>query len=98
MFHWITTGLNGTPMSADFAKSLSMKTDGTSLIMLNPQRQIKLGDPVLKSKLVKKDIALNPDDPVWNEAEALDVPLSGQVHVPPRDQNLCGSRDGPVCV
>jgi len=88
VFTRITTGLNGTPMSADFAKSLSDE-DRWHLAhyVKSLQRQIKLGDPVLKSKLVKKDIALNPDDPVWNEAEALDVPLSGQVHVPPRNEN-----------
>ncbi len=88
IFTRITTGLNGTPMSADFAKSLSDE-DRWHLAhyVKSLQRPIKLGDPVLKSKLVKKEIALNPEDPVWNEAEPLDVPLSGQVHVPPRDQN-----------
>lgn len=88
IFTRITTGLNGTPMSADFAKSLSDE-DRWHLAhyVKSLQRPIKLGDVVLKSKLVKNDIVLNPDDPMWNQAEALDIPLSGQVHVPPRNEN-----------
>ena len=88
IFTRITTGLNGTPMSADFAKSLSDE-DRWHLAhyVKSLQRQVKSGDVVVKAKLVKAEIPLNADDPVWNQAEALDVLLSGQVHVPPREQN-----------
>ena len=75
-------------MSADFAKSLSDEYRlHLAHYVKSLQRPIKLGDVVLKSKLVKNDIVLNPDDPMWNQAEALDIPLSGQVHVPPRNEN-----------
>jgi DMSO reductase family type II enzyme heme b subunit len=88
IFTRITTGLNGTPMSADFAKSLSDE-DRWHLAhyVKSLQRPVKAGDVVLKAKTVNAEIPLNPDDPVWNQAEPLDITLSGQVHVPPREQN-----------
>lgn len=88
IFLRISTGLNGTPMSAEFAKNLSDEERwNLAHYVKSLQRPIKLGEVVLKSKLIKKDISLNPDDPIWNQAETLDVSLSGQVHVPPRNQN-----------
>ncbi len=84
----ISTGLNGTPMSAEFAKNLSDEERWHLVHYVKSlQKQIRLAEVVLKSKLIKKDIPLNPEDPIWNQAEALDIPLSGQVHVPPRNQN-----------
>jgi hypothetical protein len=54
-----------------------------SLIRKPPAR----GEPVVRSKRIDRDLPLAPDDPLWQEAEALDVPLSGQVVVAPRWQN-----------
>jgi DMSO reductase family type II enzyme heme b subunit len=84
----VSTGLNGTPMSAAFAEKLSDE-DRWHLAhyVKSLQKPLKLGEVVLKSRLIKKEIPLNPEDPLWNQAEALDVPLSGQVHAPPREEN-----------
>lgn len=88
IFLRISTGLNGTPMSAAFAEKLTDEERWhLAHYVKSLQRPIKLGEVVLKSKLIKKDIPLNPEDPIWNQAEALDVQLTGQVHVPPRNQN-----------
>ena len=42
---------------------------------------------VIKSKQLKSDLPDTPDDPRWEEAEPLDIPLSGQVIVKPRWHN-----------
>ncbi|MFQ5882567.1 MAG: ethylbenzene dehydrogenase-related protein, partial [Candidatus Methylomirabilales bacterium] len=83
-----TTGMDGTPMPT-FADVLS-EEDRWNLaayvrfLIKEPRAR---GEPVLKSKRVNRDLPLGPDDPLWQEAESLDVPLSGQVVVAPRWQN-----------
>ncbi len=88
IFTRFTTGMDGTPMPT-FADALS-EEDRWHLaayvrsLMKEPQAR---GEPVLKSKRVTRDFPLDPDDPLWREAEPLDVPLSGQVVMAPRWQN-----------
>lgn len=88
IFTRFTTGMDGTPMPS-FADVLS-EEDRWNLaayvrsLMKEPQAR---GEPVLKSKRVDRDLSLGPDDPLWQEAEPLEVPLSGQVVVAPRWQN-----------
>ncbi len=88
IFTRFTTGMDGTPMPS-FS---DMLTEGerwdlaayVKSIIKEPQvRQ----EPVLKSKLVDRDLPIDPNDPLWEEAVPLDVPLSGQVVVAPRWQN-----------
>jgi DMSO reductase family type II enzyme heme b subunit len=84
----VSTGLNGTPMSSEFAKSLSDEERWhLAHYVKSLQKPLKLGEVVLKSRFIKKEIPLNPADPLWDQAVALDVPLSGQVHVAPRNEN-----------
>ncbi len=88
IFTRFTTGMDGTPMPT-FADALS-EEDRWHLavyvrsLMKEPQAR---GEPVLKSKRLNRDLPLGPDDPLWLEAEPLDVPLSGQAVVAPRWQN-----------
>ena len=84
----ISTGLNGTPMSSEFAKSLSDEERWhLAHYVKSLQKTLKLDEVVLKSRLIKKEIPLDATDPLWDQAVSLDVPLSGQVHVSPRDEN-----------
>ncbi|MFQ5883420.1 MAG: c-type cytochrome [Candidatus Methylomirabilales bacterium] len=88
IFTRFTTGMDGTPMPS-FADVLSeedrwnLATYVRSLIR-EPQAG---GEPVVKSRRVNRDLPLDPDHPLWQEAETLNVPLSGQVIAAPRWQN-----------
>ena len=88
IFTRFTTSMDGTPMPS-FADTLSAQ-DRWDLaaypksLIKEPQAR---GEPVLKSKRIHQDLPPDPDHPLWQEAEPLDVPLSGQVIVAPRRQN-----------
>jgi DMSO reductase family type II enzyme heme b subunit len=88
IFTRFTTGLDGSPMPS-YIDTLS-EEERWSLaayvrsLIREPRAR---GEPVVKSRRVDRDLPLAPDDPLWQEAEALDVPLSGQVIVAPRWQN-----------
>lgn len=88
IFTRLTTGMDGTPMPT-FTDTLSEEDRWNlaayvrSLIKETETR----GEPVLKSKQVTQDLPLNPNDPLWQKAEPIEVPMSGQVIVPPRWQN-----------
>lgn len=88
IFTRFTTGMDGTPMPT-FADVLSVKDRWDLAVYVRSlikEPQAK-GEPVLRSKRVNRDLPLNPNHPLWEEAEPLDVPLSGQVIVAPRWQN-----------
>ncbi|MBI1987179.1 MAG: c-type cytochrome [Nitrospinae bacterium] len=82
-----TTGLNGTPMPS-YADSLTVEERWhlvnyvTSLI--RPERG---EERVLRPKRVEGSLPLDPNDPRWQQAPALNIPLGGQAFVRPRWQN-----------
>ena len=39
------------------------------------------------SALVEGEIPMGPDDPFWQAVDRVDIRMTGQVHVPPRNQN-----------
>ena len=39
------------------------------------------------SRKIDQEIPMDPDDPLWQEIDHVDVRMTGQVHVPPRNQN-----------
>ncbi len=84
-----TTGVNGTPMPS-YADNLSDEERwqlahyvGTMI-----KEEEKAGsDVVLKSKFLKGDVPNAPNDSSWEEAEPIEIALSGQVIAKPRWQN-----------
>lgn len=88
IFTRFTTGMDGTPMPS-FSETLSEEERwnlAAYVSSLIKEPQVK-GNVVLESKRVSRDLPLNPEDALWQEAKPLDVPLSGQVVVAPRWQN-----------
>ncbi len=87
IFTRLTTGMDGTPMPS-FADSLSVDERWHLAAYVRSLIQEKQagGVAVLKAKRGEK-LPSSPDDPLWEEASPLDVPLSGQVMVSPRWQN-----------
>ncbi len=51
------------------------------------QKDLKQGKSDIKPKKISGEIPVDPNDPIWKDVEYLDVPMSGQVTVPPRNQN-----------
>ncbi len=88
IFTRFTTSMDGTPMPS-FVDTLSAQErwNLAAYIKSRIKEPQARGEPVLKSKRVAQDLPLDPDHPLWAEAEQLDVPLSGQVIVAPRWQN-----------
>ena len=88
IFTRFTTSMDGTPMPS-FADTLSAQDrwDLAAYIRSLIKEPQARGEPVLKSKRIHQDLPLDTDNPMWQEAEPLDVPLSGQVIVAPRWQN-----------
>ncbi|MFQ5683699.1 MAG: ethylbenzene dehydrogenase-related protein [Candidatus Binatia bacterium] len=88
IFTRFTTGMDGTPMPS-FSETLSEEERwNLAAYVKSTIKKPQAGrEPVLKSKRVDRDLPLDSSDPLWQEAEPLDVPLSGQVVVAPRWQN-----------
>jgi mono/diheme cytochrome c family protein len=51
------------------------------------QKDLKPGKSDITPKKVVGEIPLDPNDPLWAGVDYIDVPMSGQVTVPPRMQN-----------
>ncbi len=88
IFTRFTTGINGTPMPS-FTDTITEEDRWhLAAYVRSLIKEARVGgEPVVKSKRIDRDLPLDPDDPLWQEAETLDVPLSGQVIVAPRWQN-----------
>ncbi|MFQ5851233.1 MAG: c-type cytochrome [Candidatus Binatia bacterium] len=88
IFTRFTTGMDGSPMPSfsDMLTEAERWDLAAYVKSIIKEPQIR-GEPVLKSRRVNRDLPLDPNDPIWEEAEPLDVPLSGQVIVAPRWQN-----------
>jgi DMSO reductase family type II enzyme heme b subunit len=88
IFTRFTTSMDGTPMPS-FADTLSVgeRWDLAAYVKSIIKEPQSRGEPVLRSRGIHQDVPLDPDSPLWREAQPLDVPLSGQVIVDPRWQN-----------
>ncbi|MBI4082487.1 MAG: c-type cytochrome [Candidatus Lambdaproteobacteria bacterium] len=88
IYYRFTTGLNGTPMPS-FRTTLSEEERWhlanyiASLARTRESEQV-----VVKAKRVSGDLPQTPEHPDWKLAEALQVPLTGQVLARPRWQNI----------
>ncbi|MBI3813511.1 MAG: c-type cytochrome [Nitrospinae bacterium] len=87
IFFKFTTGLNGTPMPS--FKLTVQEEDRWALSYYVKSLHYQPKDSIiLKSKFIKDNIPSDPNDPKWNEADNIDVRLTGQVLVKPRWQNF----------
>ncbi len=82
------TGMNGTPMPS-YADNLPEEerwqlAQYVSTLISEEKEASKV---VLKSRFVTEELPINPGDSVWEKAESIDIPLSGQVISRPRWQN-----------
>lgn len=88
IFLRISGGINGTPMPS-FMESLSEEERWSiAHYVRSLQRPKPEGrEVILASQQVKGEISIDPTSPIWNGVATTDVLMSGQVHVPPRNQS-----------
>ncbi|MBI3995250.1 MAG: c-type cytochrome [Nitrospirae bacterium] len=88
IFLRISGSFNGTPMPA-FLEVLSEEERWSlAQYVKSLQKAAPTGSKVvIESKKVAGEIPLDPNAPLWKEADSVDVFLSGQVHLPPRNQS-----------
>jgi DMSO reductase family type II enzyme heme b subunit len=88
VFRTLSTGLNGTPMPG-YSDSLNERERwALAYYVSSLQAEEALGGKVvLTARSAEGKIPLRPDDPRWDEADRLEVPLSGQLIVRPRWPN-----------
>jgi DMSO reductase family type II enzyme heme b subunit len=88
IFIRFTTGMDGTPMPT-FADAFSEEDRWNLAAYVRSfiTEEKGEGEVVMHTKQVHQDLPLDPDDPLWQQARPINVPMSGQVIVPPRWQN-----------
>ncbi len=88
IFLRISGSLNGTPMPAFLGTLNEEERWSIAHFVKSIQRPVPTGSKVvIESKRVGEEIPLDPTAPIWEGAEPVDVLMSGQVHVPPRNQS-----------
>ena len=81
-----STGINGTPMPS-FIKALSADERWVLANYIKSLQHERTEHEVLAALRVEGGVPGEPDDPLWRDAEAMDVGLAGQVIAAPRWQN-----------
>lgn len=88
IFLRISGGIEGTPMPAYLDKLAEEERWTIALYVKSLQKPAPSGSRVvIESRPVTDEIPLDPNAPLWREGEAVEVLMSGQVHVPPRNQD-----------
>lgn len=85
IFTRFTTGMDGTPMPT-FADALAEEDRWNLAAYVRSLIKDAKGEAeaVVHAKRIDQELPLDPNKPLWQEAEPLDIPLSGQVIVAPR--------------
>jgi DMSO reductase family type II enzyme heme b subunit len=83
VFKTITVGINGTPMTS-YGDTVSEENRWALAYFVVSEQQSRNLGPVLRVKKVKT-LPAATDDPVWNNADYLDMPMAGQIIFDPRD-------------
>ncbi len=81
-----STGISGTPMPS-FARTLSEEDRWDLANYIRSLQHEPTSHDVLAVLAVSGGLPLTHDDPLWNDAEPMDIRLTGQAIVPPRWQN-----------
>jgi len=87
----LSTGLNGTPMSPPTAPldklSPAERWDLAHYVHSLQRPKQGAGQAIIRAKKIEKDLTLEPKADIWKNVPELDVELTGQVHVAPRNEN-----------
>lgn len=84
----ISGGIEGTPMPAFLDTLTEEERWAVAQYVKSLQKPVPSGSRVvLESRPIAEEIPLDPNAPVWQAGEAVEVLMSGQVHVAPRDQD-----------
>ena len=86
IFTRITTGMPGSPMPAH-ADALPEDTDRWALAAYVQSLGETLSEEDVLTAVRSSTLPARPDDPAWDQAPKLVIPLAGQVVFPPRWQN-----------
>lgn len=88
IFMRFTTGINGTPMPS-FAQTMSEEERWhlANYISREVVRNPRFDKIVLEATPVDGELPGDPTDGRWNGADALDIPMAGQILATPRWQN-----------
>ncbi|MBI4400685.1 MAG: c-type cytochrome [Nitrospirae bacterium] len=88
IFLRISGGIEGTPMPAYLDKLTEEERWAIAHYVKSLQEPAPSGSRVvIESRPVSGEIPLDPNAPTWQEGEAVEVLMSGQVHVAPRNQD-----------
>lgn len=88
VYYRFSTGINGTPMPS-FSRTLSEEERWHLANYISTVASSKESEEVvIKAFKIEGAIPENPDDPAWQGAPVLRVPLTGQVLAKPRWQNI----------
>jgi len=88
IFYRFSTGVDGTPMPS-FIKTLSEEERWHLANYISALASDKESEGVvIKAASMEGDLPENADDPAWDSAPVLKVPLTGQVLAQPRWQNI----------
>lgn len=88
IFLRVSGSLNGTPMPAFMATLSEEERWALAHYVKSLQKPTPAADAVvIESQRVDGELTDDPASPIWNGVHAVDVLMSGQVHVPPRNQN-----------
>jgi mono/diheme cytochrome c family protein len=88
IFLRISGSFNGTPMPAFLDTLTEEERWSVAQYVKSLQRPVPTGSKVvIESRKVTGDISLDPNAPIWKDADPVDVLMSGQVHLPPRNQS-----------
>lgn len=88
IFLRVSGGIEGTPMPAYLDKLTEEEQWAIAHYVKSIQKSAPSGTRVvIESRPVSEEIPMDPNAPAWQEGEAVEVIMSGQVHVPPRNQD-----------
>jgi len=84
----ISGSLNGTPMPAYLDTLSEEERWAIAHYVKSIQKPAPTGGKVvIESRPISEEIPMDPNAPLWQEGEDVEVLMSGQVHVAPRDQD-----------
>lgn len=88
ILHRVSVGIEGTPMPGFAATLTEEERWQVAHYVKSLQTELEPESKVaIQSKKVSGEIPTDPKDPFWQNIDRVDVRMTGQVHVPPRNQN-----------
>lgn len=82
----MTTGIFASGMPSFATQLTDAERWDIAHFVRSIQKELKPVQSDIKPKKISGTISLDPNDPLWNSVDYADIPMSGQVTVPPRLQ------------